>query len=128
MITTNLDEIIKECCKVCGVYRCKIHLDWLSCDAEGCVSSWDSKIYHGCPFCLEKQGKATYKPMLKETCTFCKDSIPDGSLAYTDWSPMGTFCLPCAVFRKIAFWTIKVEKGKLWTPEEIMAERKRAGS
>jgi hypothetical protein len=125
---TSLDEIVKECCKVCGIYHCKIHRDWSSCEVEGCVSSWDSNIYLGCPICLEKQGKPIYKPKLKEACYFCKDSIPDGSLAYTDGTPVGTFCLPCAVFRKIAFWTIKVRVGRVWTIEEIVAERKRASS
>lgn len=127
MTSKSLDEVIKECCKVCGLYRCMNHLDWLWCDTKGCVSTWDSKIHLGCPVCLEKQGKPVYRPKLKEACYFCKAALENGSLAYTDGSPGGTFCEPCAIRHNIAFWMINVQVGRLWTAEEVLAEHKRAG-
>jgi len=126
MANPSLDEITKECCKVCGLYRCTNHSDWLKCETKGCMSTYDSKDFLGCPECLNKEGKPVYRPKMKETCYFCKSSLKDGSSAYTDGSPGGTFCLPCATFRKIAFWTITVRRGRLWTAEEVLAEHKRA--
>jgi len=125
-MTESLDEILKECCKTCGIYRCKNHLDWLRCEKDGCITTWDSRVFLGCPVCLEKEKKQVYRPRLKEICRFCRTRLKEGDLAYTDWSPGGTFCPLCAVFYKIAYWTIVVRKGRLWTAEEISAERKRA--
>jgi hypothetical protein len=127
MASSSLDEIIKECCKACGRYRCMYHLDWLQCRTEGCVSIWDSKVFLGCPMCLEKEGKSVHRPRLKEACCLCGGAVRDGAMAYTDSMPAGTFCELCAIIHKIAFWTVKVQTGRLWTAEEIMAERKRAG-
>jgi hypothetical protein len=52
-MTQTLDEISKECCKVCGIYRCLIHLkeEWVVC--PGCpnqVKYW-LKYHPKCPYC-----------------------------------------------------------------------------
>jgi len=65
-MTESLDEILKECCKTCGIYRCKNHLDWLRCEKDGCITTWDSRVFLGCPVCLEKEKKQVYRPRLKE--------------------------------------------------------------
>lgn len=123
----DLDEILKECCKVCGTYRCQNHLDWLRCGADDCSTTWDATVFFGCPTCLKMEQKPVYRPRLKERCCLCKTALNDGSTAYTDATPAGTFCELCAIVHKIAFWTINVRSGRLWTVEEIAAERKRAG-
>lgn len=47
----TLDEILAECCKVCGIYRCQNHRDWIVC--PGCPNSgkyW-LKYHDKCPYC-----------------------------------------------------------------------------
>jgi hypothetical protein len=73
---------------------------------------------------LKKEGKPVYRSRLKESCCLCGHGLNDGSIAYTDATPAGTFCGLCALVHKIAFWTIKVQLRRLWTVEEIAAERK----
>ncbi len=45
---TKLDAIIKECCMVCGVYRCQNHVGWKKCDV--CYwRVWDPAYHSECP-------------------------------------------------------------------------------
>lgn len=117
----DLDSVIKECCKVCGSYRCKEHRDWKHCERH--QSFWNPKLWMGCQMCSPDDD--LYRSLPKENCVFCARKIEDGGVAYTDATPYGTFCESCARARKIAFWTITVKHGRLWTVAEIVAERKR---
>ena len=52
-MSVELDQILKECCKICGTYRCSTHLaaEWVVC--PGCPSQgkyW-LKFHPKCPYC-----------------------------------------------------------------------------
>ena len=49
----KIDEIIAECCKICGIYRCFLHAkeNWVVC--PGCPSQgkYSLKYHPKCPYC-----------------------------------------------------------------------------
>jgi hypothetical protein len=47
----TMTEILKDCCKVCGIYACKNHDDWVVC--EGCPSQTKYWLKYNwrCPAC-----------------------------------------------------------------------------
>jgi hypothetical protein len=47
----TLDEILKECCKVCGIYRCPNHVNWVICKECPSQGKYDLAVHVKCPYC-----------------------------------------------------------------------------
>lgn len=116
-------DIKEHACKVCGTYKCLAHVDWGKCS---CGTTFDLKLFIGCPSCLEKKGEEYRRPGLKQDCCLCGAHLQDGEEAYTDPMPSQAICLACGVrvgLDKHNWWKIKVKLGWVWTAEEVKAER-----
>lgn len=49
----TIDEILKECCKICGVYNCFTHVaqEWVVCPACPNQGKYWLKYHKKCPYC-----------------------------------------------------------------------------
>jgi len=65
----TMAEILKNSCKVCGIYECKVHDDWVACP--------------DCP----GQGKYSLKYYWR--CPYCKKVAPGSGPGPREWSPRG---------------------------------------
>jgi len=61
--------ILKDCCKICGVYECGAHVDWVVCEA--------------CP------NNAQYWLKYHWRCPYCGTIPPGGKPGPREWSPRG---------------------------------------
>lgn len=64
-------EILKDCCKVCGIYACRNHDDWVVCRDCPSGAKYDGRVHWRCPYCR---------------------ALPDVTLAVPgprEWSPRG---------------------------------------
>lgn len=43
-------DVAKNACKVCGIYRCQNHTDWVVCSTCPDVKYW-LKYHSKCPYC-----------------------------------------------------------------------------
>jgi hypothetical protein len=46
----NLDKLIEQCCKVCGLCSCAVHANWIICSCSG-KWKYDPLVHKTCPGC-----------------------------------------------------------------------------